>query len=726
MSAKSGEPDFPMHLRLRPDVRVYPHDDRGAVLKDPLTGNYLLLVEHEFTALRLMETCLRLSEWHEKLLRVFPGSGVTQADLKSFLLRLYRHQVLQSDVTSASLKTPSESGHFLPAFLRKTLGACFRIRLPIARPARLAEPLTRTLSFLFSPTFIVVYCFLLLSAAAVITVRFDDFLRDIPSLSMIFGPANLIWLLAMFILVKALHETGHIVACTHYGARVRDCGFLLLFLTPVLYTNVSDSWILPRRQRMIISAAGILVELGLAAMFTLLWWISASGSARYLLMNGILLCTVSTLLFNANPLLKFDGYFVLADLIRRPNLYQQSLIETRSFFRVAWSESIGNAFADISDHRYLVFGILVCIYRLILCLGFCSVAGMAVAEAGLGPMELPTRLLLLGVLAVIPLTGFVQQAIRHSRESGLLPRMVFRTTIMAALIWLVLSIPIHTSVCVSSVLMPEGLPVYADLTGRLTSALNYGDNVEPGQEIALLENDELQDQLLTAEADAREKQLRVESLRKLGLDLSAELLPTSVEASDAADRQLKLLRQQVMQLKITARTSGVLLPPEEVPDVASDQKMSRWHGKPLSKDNSGSTLERGTLLGFVGRADTFRVLAVLSEEQVEQISAGQAARLMALSGDRVTINATISDINMMPVEALPKCLLALPENQWLLSRRDSGTVSVPVVSCLMTADNGTSHQRIYSSGLLKVEGIRLTLGAHLSRFLRTTIFRRWA
>ncbi len=725
MSGTNAEPDFPMHLRLRPDVRVYPHDDRGAVLKDPLTGNYLLLVEHEFTALQLMDTCVRLSEWHERLLRAFPGSGVTPSDLKSFLLRLYRLQILQSDVAGTSLDQSAQPRHTLPSLLKKSLGACFRIRIPIARPARFAEPLAQALRFVFSPAAVVCYCLLLLLAAAVVAVRFDDFRRDIPGLSMIFGPANLPWLVAMFVLVKALHETGHIVACTHYGAKVRDCGFLLLFFTPVLYTNVSDSWILPRRQRMIISAAGIMVELGLAAVFSLLWWVTANGSTRYLLMNGILLCTVSTLLFNGNPLLKFDGYFVLADLMRRPNLYQQSLTETRNFFTAAWSESMGNAVSAVSDRRYLIFGILVCLYRLILCLGFCSVAGMAVSEAGLGPMDLPMRLLLLAVLAVLPLTGFVQQVIRHSRESGLLPRMIFRTTLIAGLVWLVLSIPVHNSVCVSCVVMPEGSPVYADLTGRLISSLAYGDPVETGQEVALLENDELQDQLVVAEADAREKRLRVESLRKLGLDLSAELLPTSVEASDAADRQLKLLRQQVTQLKITAPDFGILLPPEETSDIRGDRKMSRWHGTPLSTDNTGATLERGTLLGFVGHPNKYRVLAVLSEEQVEQIAAGQKAELMQLSGDRSTVKTTIADVNMMSKDALPKCLLAQPENQWLLSEPDSGARSVPVVSCLVSADDTASAQKLYSDGLLKVEGVSLSLGAHLSRFLRTTIFRRW-
>jgi len=323
------------------------------------------------------------------------------------------------------------------------------------------------------------------------------------------------------------------------------------------------------------------------------------------------------------------------------------------------------------------------------------------------------------------LTGFAQQAIRHSKESGLLPRMVFRTAIFVGLVWLVLSIPVRNSVCVSCVLIPEGSPVYADLTGRLTSFLPYGETVEAGREIALLVNDELQDQLLVAEADAREKQLRVESLRKLGLDLSAELLPTSVEASSAADRQLKLLNQQVAQLKITSPESGTLLPPEVTKDERHDRRMSRWHGTPLSTKNSGATMERGTLLGFVGQPGEYRVLAVLSEEQVEQIAAGQKAEMMSLSGDRSTVTTTIAELSMMSTDALPQCLLAQAENQWLLSKPGSVTNNVPVVSCLVTVDGDSSQQRLYSDGLLKVEGVSLSLGAHLSRFLRTTIFRRW-
>jgi hypothetical protein len=98
---------------------------------------------------------------------------------------------------------------------------------------------------------------------------------------------------------------------------------------------------------------------------------------------------------------------------------------------------------------------------------------------------------------------------------------------------------------------------------------------------------------------------------------------------------------------------------------------------------------------------------------VEQIAAGQKAELMQLSGDRSTVKTTIADVNMMSKDALPKCLLAQPENQWLLSEPDSGARSVPVVSCLVSADDTASAQKLYSDGLLKVEGVSLSLGAHL-------------
>jgi putative peptide zinc metalloprotease protein len=725
MASSPSDGDLPIHWRLRPDVQVFPHDDLSAVLKDPLTGNYMLLVEHEYAALTILEKSSRLSEWHERLLRAFPGSGVSCDDLKAFLLRLCRHQVLQSAIVSNSMATTSTAPRGPGVLLKKALSACFRIRLPIARPTQFAERLTRRLWFLFTPAATILYFATILLAVAIVGVRFAEFRSEIPTLSILLSTANLPWLFVMFVVVKMLHEFGHIVACSNFGAKVRDCGFLLLFFTPVLYTNVSDSWILPRRSRMMISMAGILVELGLAAIFVVLWWISEAGQVRYLLMNGILLCTVSTLLFNGNPLLKFDGYFVLADLIRCPNLYQRSITETCHFCQTLWQHSLRGAVAGVSDRRFLTFGVLVCLYRVLLCIGLCSIAGAAATGVGLSPLDLPIRILLLATLAVMPVYAFVRSVARDAGQEGSRMRLAFRTLLIVGFVWMILLIPVPGTLNVPCVFIPDGQPIYADLTGRLVSTVGYGATVGEGTEIVQLENDELQDQLLAAESDYGEKLLRVENLKKLGMDRSSQLLPTAIESSAAAERQLKLLRYQVEQLRITTTQPGILLPPEETADSGPAVQLQKWTGTPLSKSNMGATIERGTLLGYAGQPKTVRAMAVLNDDQVEQMSVGQPASALLLSGGRNSITTNVSDVSSMEASDLPKCLLSLPENQWLIQERVHSERAVYAMSCLLEADDRHKLPALYSRGVLKVDGIHTTLGTTIMRFLRTTIFRTW-
>src|SRR5262245_31830797 len=102
-------------------------------------------------------------------------------------------------------------------------------------------------------------------------------------------------------------------------------GVMLLVCTPCLYCNVSDAWMVPSKwRRAVIGAAGMYFELILAAICTFLWWLSEPGLLNHLCLNVMFVSSVSTLLFNANPLMRFDGYYILADLLEIPNLRQKA------------------------------------------------------------------------------------------------------------------------------------------------------------------------------------------------------------------------------------------------------------------------------------------------------------------------------------------------------------------------------------------------------------------
>ena len=128
---------------------------------------------------------------------------------------------------------------------------------------------------------------------------------------------------SILIVTKSIHELGHGLMCKHFGGECHEIGFMLLVMTPAMYCNTSDSWLLPNKwHRIAIGGAGMYVEIVMAAICTFIWWHTQPGVIHYMALNVIFLCSITTLLFNANPLLRYDGYYMLSDYLEIPNMGQ--------------------------------------------------------------------------------------------------------------------------------------------------------------------------------------------------------------------------------------------------------------------------------------------------------------------------------------------------------------------------------------------------------------------
>ncbi len=139
------------------------------------------------------------------------------------------------------------------------------------------------------------------------------------------GAGNLVLLYLGLIFIKTVHEFGHAIFCRKYGGEVHVMGVMLMIFTPMPYVDATSSWSFRERyKRVLVGAAGMIVELFVAALATFVWAKTAPGTLHSLAYNMMFVASVSTLIFNINPLLRFDGYYILSDLIEIPNLNQRA------------------------------------------------------------------------------------------------------------------------------------------------------------------------------------------------------------------------------------------------------------------------------------------------------------------------------------------------------------------------------------------------------------------
>lgn len=202
------------------------------------------------------------------------------------------------------------------------------VRVPLVRPDAWLDRLTPLGRMMFSWPALYGVIALMLLAFYLVGRQWDSFVHTFTSFLTIEGA---VWFGAAMLIAKALHEMGHALAAKRFGCRVHSMGVALLVMMPVLYTDVSDAWRLAdRRKRLVIGAAGMAVELTIGALATILWAMLPDGPARSAVFFLAAVSWLMTLLVNLNPLMRFDGYYILSDLIGVRNL------QTRGFAMGRW------------------------------------------------------------------------------------------------------------------------------------------------------------------------------------------------------------------------------------------------------------------------------------------------------------------------------------------------------------------------------------------------------
>lgn len=316
-------------LRLRSDLVVTPHDNESFVVEDPLSAKFFLVGKLEWSFFTQIDGERTIAEAIGRAATQAPhGAALTEREGIS-VARWLVDQGLAKPVEAVIERSTEEAKAAKPAARLNP----FMIRLGTINPDETLRALDARLGWLWSKWFFAIWLVLGVTAACKLSSQWSHW-NALPM--QILDRDNWLRMGIVWCLLKLLHELGHGLSCRHFGIPVRNAGLLLIFLAPVPFVDVSGSWRLPSRgRRIVIAAAGMYLELFIAFTALLLWNPTSLAIFDRLCIDIVVVAGVNTLAFNANPLMRFDGYYILSDALGIPNLAVDSrryLSNTASFW----------------------------------------------------------------------------------------------------------------------------------------------------------------------------------------------------------------------------------------------------------------------------------------------------------------------------------------------------------------------------------------------------------
>lgn len=322
--------------RLRDDltITILSGEEEGYVIEDPLRNIFFKIGRREYLFLCSLNRGDDLSTLPDE-----PGIDaagnqlVTKEEAVIILKWLAGRQLLQNQDTATleAIESAEISAKKKNWLARLNL---ISFRVPLFNPEPLLSRVTPWLGWLAGPIFLGIWLLFAIVTLGALFVNWNSFISQSTGF---FSFSNVIILVIVWILLKVLHELFHALSCNRYGGQVNEVGILFILFIPLTYVNASSSWSFPSRwQRIHVALAGMYIEL-FVAWLAILYWVTHSGTPGGLLAhNVVLVAGVSSLLFNANPLMRFDGYYVLSDLVQIPNLYFYGLASVRRRAKKFW------------------------------------------------------------------------------------------------------------------------------------------------------------------------------------------------------------------------------------------------------------------------------------------------------------------------------------------------------------------------------------------------------
>ena len=579
-------------LRLRRGVKVRRQMFRGErwyVIEDDLAGKYFRVRPDAWEFIMRLDAGLTVEEAWTQCLDLFPETAPGQQECVNLLGQLYQANLLHYNAGDAGELFQRQQKRQQRELRSRLLGIMF-LRIPLLDPDRFLVRTLPWVGWLISKLGLLLWLVVVGLGSKVVMDNWGTLLAQGRG---VLAPENLGWFYLALIGSKLLHEMGHAYFCRKFGGEVHTLGVMLLVFTPVPYVDVTSSWSLrSQRQRVLVGCAGMIVELFVAAICAQLWARSGPGGLNAVCFNVMFITSVSTIMFNANPLLRFDGYYILTDLIGMPNLAQRASLQLKHLWkRWVWGQkkSRGPASNGREWAWLTTFGATSGVYRIFV---FTAVL-FFVADQFLILGLIMVAACLIGWI-VAPTIRLIRYLATHAELDKCRRRAVWTTVGLALVVVSFLQFwPWSRHLRARGIVEAQKFsPLTTEAAGYVSEVkVQPGSNVQAGDVLVVLQNPEMASRLQQARAVVEEIEARLRYAR--------DREPPSIQPLEkrlvATRDNVTELEHEAASLQVVARQAGV---------------WSFQHAEALA----GMWIPRGTPLGLIVEPGSYEFTGVLTQD----------------------------------------------------------------------------------------------------------------
>jgi putative peptide zinc metalloprotease protein len=586
------------------------------VLKDPLALTYFRLQPEEAYILTLLDGKTTLGEIVRRANARYPNEVRSLVEVGNFVNQLGMGGLLNIGASQFVENARRTHAHNLLMIWAKLISGTLFIKIPLHDPSPWLGEAVRKLRFFWTKWFVGFSLLLFVWTAGLLLANADQFFVHRIDF---FSASNLMLIWLTIIIVKTLHEFGHATTCRRFGGEVHEMGVCFLMFTPCGYVDASDAWMMRhQRHKLFTTIAGVFTELNIACIAAHLWLFLPDGLGRSLAFNAMLVASINTIVFNINPLMRFDGYYVLCDLLEIPNLRSKAI----SFcsYHLQWlflgyrNRSQEIMFADEANARvFLFYAIAAYIYLLSIIYGFTQIFGRVLEPIGLKQFGLCVGFFAEGSFALLPVIKAFMDATQpgaHIVKTGSVTRRVIVTlACLGGLIGISFVTPTHYRVREQAITSPISLEGVGSEVGGVVKQVHVrtGQWVKPGDLLITLDNPEVISQLRIAEAERKQARVRFGSIRYAPAWATRESHAEVAQEQEIAEAGYKVAAARAAKLELRATTEGAVL----TPDV---EKLAGTYAIPY------------TAILRIGDTRRTRLIVPLTEADAEVVRPGSKVR----------------------------------------------------------------------------------------------------